>query len=70
MTLVEQLYTALQIAPCRCQMVGGPKWHLRAVTEVAVQCSRCKAIERYDLEHIPELQDGRAALTQNEGAIR
>lgn len=33
---------------CRCQMVGGPMWHLRAKMEVASKCSVCKAIDAYN----------------------
>jgi hypothetical protein len=49
MTELETLlYTALKAMPCRCQMVGGPKWHFRAKMEVAKQCSRCAAIAAYE----------------------
>lgn len=54
MTITEQLYNALKGCPCRCQMKGAEKWHLRAKMEVEMQCSRCVAIERYEAEYMPE----------------
>jgi hypothetical protein len=55
MTLTEQLYRALLVCQCRCQMRGGAKWHCLANTEVEKQCSRCAAIERYEAEYVAEL---------------
>jgi hypothetical protein len=46
--LEDQLYRALVLTPCRCQMAGGPKWHLRAKPEVAKLCSRCAAVTAYE----------------------
>jgi hypothetical protein len=49
MTALEtQMYIALKSLPCRCQMLGGERWHLRAQPEVATQCSRCAAIAAYE----------------------
>jgi hypothetical protein len=53
--LETQLYTALKAMPCRCQMVGGAKWHFRALPEVAKQCSRCVALAAYEAQ-----EDGQA----------
>lgn len=46
--VAEQMYRALKSARCRCQMKGGAMWHFRAQREVAIQCSLCAAIERYE----------------------
>lgn len=46
-------YFALQGLPCRCQMVGGHKWHLQAKTEVARKCSRCIAMDAYHELKLP-----------------
>jgi hypothetical protein len=46
--VAHQLYLALKIAPCRCQMKGAEKWHLQAQREVATKCSRCVALDAYE----------------------
>jgi hypothetical protein len=48
------LYNSLRLYPCRCRMKGGEKWHLRAQTEVEMQCSRCIALEEYDKKYGPQ----------------
>lgn len=51
MTLTEQLYRALKLAPCGCTM----RWVKDgAEREVVKQCPMCAAIDRYDMEFSPE----------------
>jgi hypothetical protein len=50
--LETQMYVALKALPCRCQMAGREKWHLRAQMTVDIQCSRCKAIEAYEKQQL------------------
>lgn len=42
------LVLALRSQPCRCQMKGGPRWHLKAQMEIEFKCSRCMALEMYE----------------------
>jgi hypothetical protein len=50
MTLTEDLYHALKLTPCACTM----RWVKDgAEREVVKQCSRCKAIQRFDEEFSP-----------------
>jgi hypothetical protein len=42
------LIIVLRSQPCRCQMKGGPMWHLKAQMQISFTCSRCKAIECYE----------------------
>lgn len=58
MTLTEELYHALKFYPCKCQMVGGSKWHVMANMEVAIKCARHKAMERYEREKKSITQHG------------
>lgn len=44
----DKAFIALKSGQCRCQMKGGAKWHLTAQREVAIQCSRCAAIDAYE----------------------
>jgi hypothetical protein len=46
--LAKQLHAALKLYPCRCQLAGGAKWHLRAQPEVEKECARCVALQRYE----------------------
>jgi hypothetical protein len=47
--IAAKLYHALCAMPCRCQLAGGERWHLQAMAIVATQCSRCAAIELYEI---------------------
>jgi hypothetical protein len=48
MTLTEELYHALKLSPCRCGWVKNDKKE-----RVEVKCSRCLAMDRYDMEFSP-----------------
>ena len=50
-TLTEQLYRALKLAPCACTM----RWCKDgAEREVVKQCPKCAAIQRFDEEFSAE----------------
>ena len=64
MELIEQLYLALKSYPCRCQYARTKDqkwiWKLGASGELErvleVQCSKCRAEERYKLEGGEDVQ--------------
>ncbi len=56
--LETQMYVALKVLPCRCQMEGREKWHLRAQMTVEKRCSRCAAIAAYELQVETEGEHG------------
>lgn len=55
MTITEELALALRAMPCRCQRAK--EWSKSENGElerkVVARCSRCTALERYDLEFMP-----------------
>ena len=48
MKLTEELYRALKLSPDRCGWVKNENGQ-----RIETQCSRCKAIDRYEMEFSP-----------------